>query len=388
MASVLAGVGAAMVLASVFAVLADWVPRDLRAELESALAAPRFADAGVSVDTVLRWLRVFLMLAAAASVTTIVLAVFTARRHSGARRALTVLLPITAVLSLAVGVAGLLLMAPAVISSVLLWSRDARAWFVTASVPERTGAGPVPPPPPRVSAYQPPKEHPPTMTTQPPEHEGPPPGSSYPGQMAPGTGQQGASYPGPSYPGPPAPPAPPAYGHPQQYGQPYGGYAGGTVVPQRRPGGVTAASIITIVMSTITGIGWVIIALVWASNRAEIENRLLDDPQFRSFDITPADLDTVASVIYGLAAVFAFASLVALVTAILTLKGVNWARIVTIILAALTVVIALILVIGQGWLALLWLAAGATVIGLLLSGSARAWFDSRGYQSDAARRQY
>lgn len=384
LACTLAGFGAAFVLLNIFSVMAGWPPAALREELESLLAQPRFADAGVSVDTLLAWLRVTVMIVAVGCVTSIVLAVHTARRNRSARVALSVLLPITGLASLSVGVPGLLLLAVAVPSVVLLWQRDARAWFLAASERAATSNGLLPPPP-RVSAYQPPKERPPTMSTQPPDQP-PPQGQTFPGPSYPDSGQHEASHSGPSYPGPPAPPS---YGqYPQQHGQPYGGYPGGPVVPQRRPGGVTAAAVITIVMSALTGLGWVIIALVWASNRAEMENRLLDDPQFRSLDIGREDLDTAASFLYGLAGVFTLASLAALVAAILTLRGVNWARIVTIILAALTVVIALILVLGQGWIALVWLIAGATVIGLLLSGSARAWFDARAHNADAARSPY
>ncbi len=137
LACTLAGFGAGFVLLNIFTVMASWPPAALRDELESLLAEPRFTDTRITADTVLAWLRVVLMAAAAGCVASIVLAVHTARRHRSARVVLSVLLPITALTSLSTGLPGLLLLAVAIPSVVLLWQRDAKAWFMTAS--ERGG---------------------------------------------------------------------------------------------------------------------------------------------------------------------------------------------------------------------------------------------------------
>ena len=285
MACTLAGVGAALLLVTVAPMLADWPPTRFRYELESSLRGARFGGGAVSPDTVLVWLRRLLLAAIAGSVATIVLAVHAARRHNGARVALSVLFPLTALASLGAGVVGVLLTAAAVYCAVLLWSHDARAWFLTASAPGHTGAGPVPPPP-RVSASHSSKERPPAMSTQPPEHEGhaPYPGPSQPpaahGSAYPPPTPQAPPYPGPSYPQQPSP----AYG----YGS-YGGY-GQPPVPRERPGTVTTAAIVTIVMAALTALGWAIIGIAYASAREEIERQLMRDPNFASLDLSAVDL--------------------------------------------------------------------------------------------------
>ncbi len=364
-ACVLAGIGAAIVLGSVFSLLSQWVPATLRADLE-----PVLSPSGVSVDSVLGVLRLLLMAAAAGCVATIVLAVYTARRHAGARVALTAVTPVTAVASLVVGIADIPLIAASILCGVLLWDAHAAAWFLTPSERARPGAGPIPPPPPRVPASQIPKERPSAMSTPPTEPEGQPPAQSYP------------QYPGPSYPASPGPPPPPQYGSPQ-----YGGH-GGPVVPRSRPGTVTAAGVTTIVMAAITGVGWVVIGLVWAASRDQIERRLLTDPQFDSLNLTASDLDNVSSGIYVGAVLAALICLVAVVAAVLMLRGRNWARIVVVVLSAVTALLGLVFVLGGGFLALLWLLAGAAVIVLCFAGGAGAWFDARGYAADSAPRPY
>ena len=275
----MAGVAAVLVLLSIAPMLGDWPPTRLRYEIESAMSGDRFSDAGVSSDLVLTWMRRLLFLAAGGCITTVVLAVHAARRNNAARIALTVVLPITAIASLVAGFAGLLLGAAAIYSAALLWSRDARAWFLRPSVPAHTRAGLVPPPP-RISAHHSSKEPPDTMSTQPPDHEGSAPGQSFPGPSYPGSGQQGPDYPGPSYPPPP----------PQSYGG-YGGY-GGSPVPRPRPGTVTAAAVLTLVMAGLTGLGGALIGIAFAVSRDQIERSLVTDPQFEAFDVSAEDVET------------------------------------------------------------------------------------------------
>jgi len=374
-ACVVAGVTAALVLISVVAMLADWPPTRLRYEIGSAMR-DRFDDAGVSSEMVLVWMRRLLFAAAAGCVVTIVLAVHTARRNNGARIALTAVLPVTAFASLAAGFAGLMLAIAAVYCAVLLWSRDARGWFLRRSVPAQTSAGPVPPPP-RISAYHSSKERPDTMSTQPPPHEGSGQGQSYPGPSYPAPGQQGPTYPGPSYPPPP----------PQSYGG-YGGGYGAPPVPQQRPGTVTAAAIVTIVMASLTGLLWLIVGIAFAASRDQIEDALVSDPQWASLNVSTEDLDTFSSALIGIAFAIVLLCVVAIVLAIQVLRGRNWARIILVIMSGLTAVLALLMVFGQAWIAVVWLVAAAAVVALLFAGGAGAWFDARAHNADAARSQY
>ena len=398
LACALAGSASALALASIFSVMTNWVPPALREELVALLSQPRFAGTGLMVDTVLGILRVVLMVAAAGCVANMVLALHTARRNSAARVGLTVALPVTALTSLGVGLPGLLLLAVSIGSAVLLWGEDARAWFMTASVPTGSGAGTKLPPPPRVSAYHPPKERASAMSTQPPEHEGQGTGQPgpYPGPAAhPGSDQPGPPpYPGPAYPGPayPGPSGqPPQYGQPQygqpqygqpgygqpQYGQPgYGGHGGRPIVPQKRPGGVTAAGVITIVMASVAGLAGALVALAYLIDKEGFANQIDDSDAFTGVGVDAADVATFLFVVFLVVLVLA---VFAILAAIRMLKGSSGMRLALVVLSAITILIG-ILTIPVG---LLWSAAAIAVIIMCFTGGASAWFDSRSYDVDS-----
>lgn len=391
LACALAGSGSALALASIFSVMSSWVPPALREELAALLSQPRFAGTGLTVDAVLDILRVVLMVAAAGCVATIVLALHTARRNSAARIGLTAILPVTALASLGVGLPGLLLLAVSIGSAVLLWGEDARAWFMATSVPTESGAGPTLPPPPRGSAYQPPKERASAMSTQPPEHEGQSSGQPdpHPGSAQPDSAQAGSppypgpAYPGPAYPGPSAPP--PQYGQPEygqpQYGQPgYGqpGYGGGPVVPQKRPGGVTAAGVITIVLASVAALAGALVALAYLIDKEGFANQIDDSDAFTGVGVEAADVATFLFVVFLVVLVLAAFAILA---AIRMLKGSAGMRLALVVLSAITILIG-ILTIPVG---LLWSVAAIAVIILCFAGGASAWFDSRSYDTDSTR---
>ncbi|MDQ3164677.1 MAG: hypothetical protein M3Q17_00700 [Actinomycetota bacterium] len=376
LACAVAGIGAALVLASIFSTLAGWPPSRMRYELGG-----RF---GANTDAVLAALRVLLMAAAAGCVATLVLAVYTARRHNGARLALTVVLPVTAMASSGAGPAGWVLVGMTVPCAVWLWGRDARAWFVPASAPALTSAGAVVPPPPRVPEKSSPKERPPAMSTQPPEQQGPPPD------------QQGPPYPGPAYPGPSGPPPqygqpqpygqPPPYGQPQYpppYGQPQHGqpYGGSPVVPQRRPSSVTAAAVVTIVLSGIAAPFGLLVTLAYLLDRDGFAQEIEQNDAFAGIGVSS---DVVATFLFGYFLIAFILAIVAIFVAIKMLRGSGRMRAPLVVLSAITILMGILLFpVG-----LLWSAAAITVIILCFSGGAGAWFDSRAYRADAARSPY
>lgn len=126
-ACLVAGMGSVLVLLSVFASLSTWGSLETRQQVQEAVANAPF-DVG-DVDTVLGWLRVALMGVAAMAAAGIVLAIFTAQRHRGARVALSVLAGLSALAFLATGAYGILPAAVTAFSIVYLWSKESRAWF-------------------------------------------------------------------------------------------------------------------------------------------------------------------------------------------------------------------------------------------------------------------
>jgi len=175
------------------------------------------------------------------------------------------------------------------------------------------------------------------------------------------------------------PPQPPAYGQPPPaYGQPAMppvSYGGGD--PDKRPGTVTAASIITIVLSALSLAGFGILAIILAAARDDIIDELNREiegqPGFE--DISADDLANIMIVIFVILAIW---SLIAIITAVLALKRQNWARIVTVVSAVMTALFSL-LGITSGLSAITLIGAVAVVI-LYFTGGAGEWYRNKNAQ--------
>lgn len=135
LACLIAGMGSALVLITVFAELQNWGSIEVREQVEDAIASTPFIDAGVDIDQVLGWLRLVLMGVAAAAVAGVLLAIWTAKAHRGARIALSILAGVAALGFLATGLVGLLPAGMAVACILYLWSKESRAWFSGKEVP-------------------------------------------------------------------------------------------------------------------------------------------------------------------------------------------------------------------------------------------------------------
>ncbi|MGH3479554.1 MAG: hypothetical protein ACRDQD_22300 [Nocardioidaceae bacterium] len=406
-ASIIAGLGAVLVLINIFAVMSDWGSASVREEVENALDDGPFGPASISVETALEMLRIMLMIVAAGCVAAVVFAVYTVRRHRAARIGLTVLAGAWALLSLALGLAGLLLAVIAVGCVVLLWSAEARKWFAT-STPTREavpGEPPIPPPPHTTSA----KGMPIVMSTPPPSDEPDQPktwGKPNEESSAPPRGDTSATPPPPpSQPGPPPPPPPPpsqpgppppppsqpggysGYGQPPAGGyQPYSAYAPATpppapesVVPTKRPGTLTAAGVITIVMSSFALLGSGILGLVFLADRNSLEEDESMTELANDADVAVEDLVTALGILGIIAALL---SLAALVLGVLLLRN-KRVRIPLVVLSAIAIIMSLL----AFPIGLLWVIAEILVIVFCFIGGAGAWFDAQGYAADRARQQ-
>lgn len=186
---------------------------------------------------------------------------------------------------------------------------------------------------------------------------------------------------------PPAAPAP--YGQPNPYGQqqpygqqpygenPYGGqpaYGTSTGDPDKRPGTVTAAAIVAIVMSTISLLMFLVVTVGIFVARDEVEDAINDElaNQQGMGDISAGDLTAVVLVVM---LVFVFWCISAIVLGVLTLRRRNWARIMLVVSSAVTALFSL-LGITSGISALTLIAAVAVIV-LLFTGGANQWFAKR-----------
>ncbi|SFJ24957.1 hypothetical protein [Nocardioides psychrotolerans] len=172
----------------------------------------------------------------------------------------------------------------------------------------------------------------------------------------------------PSYGQQPPPLAAPApYGQQQPYGAPTGD-------PDKRPGTVTAAGIVAIVMSTISLLLFLVVTAAIFVARDDVEDTINDElaNQQGMGDISAGDL---TAVVLAVMVVFVVWSVSAIVLGILTLKRRNWARIMLVVSSAVTALFSLI-GITSGVSALTLIAAVAVIV-LLFTGGANQWFAKR-----------
>jgi len=180
----------------------------------------------------------------------------------------------------------------------------------------------------------------------------------------------------------------PAYGQ-QPYGQqPYGQqphgqpafeqyptgafpFTGGD--PDKRPGTVLAAGIITIVSSSLTLVVLLLGLLGLSSSRQDFIDELNRNADFQSLDVTA---DQLVSFIQVVIAVFAVWALVGILLGVLVMRRSKVARILLVISAGLVVAGGLLSItsVFSG----LWVLAGGAVIGLLFMGGANDWYSRRG----------
>jgi hypothetical protein len=222
-------------------------------------------------------------------------------------------------------------------------------------------------------------------------------GNSNPEQPDPGQGSGTPNYPPPSgqpqqpY-GQQSPPQSQPYGqpYPQQpgygqtpYGQPQSGYGQspyGYQAPayqpygadngDRRPATVTAAGVITLVISGLTLALFAIIGIVVVAAKDEFINRIQDQPGFQ--DVSPNDVVSVVAVVCLL---FAIWCIISMVLAVFTMRRSNGARIGLIISSSLVAILSLLAITSGG--SAITLLASIAVIVLLFTGGANAWFGRR-----------
>ncbi|HYJ66989.1 MAG TPA: hypothetical protein VEX15_04940 [Nocardioidaceae bacterium] len=378
LASLIAGLGSLLVLVNIFAVMADWGSASIREHVEDALDSAPFGSTRISVDAALEMVRITLMVVAAGCVAAVVLAIYTVRRHRSARVGLTVLTSAWALLSLALGLAGLLLAAIAIGCVILLWSAEARTWFASGTPPKVVATAVPPIPPPNATL---PKGMPAVMSTPTsPDEPDQPTLSGSPGAQEssePVTGGPPAPSGGYSGYGPPPPP-------PSGY-QPYTAYAPAgpppnPVVPSKRPGTLTAAGIITIVMSSIALLGTGIVAIWFLGDRSSMESN--DDFVDMAGDAEIAVEDLVTAI--GVMSVIgALLSVAAIVLAAMLLKN-KRVRIALVVLTSIAIIASLL----AFPLGLLWVIAEILVIVFCFVGGASAWLDAQAYAADRARQNH
>lgn len=189
----------------------------------------------------------------------------------------------------------------------------------------------------------------------------------------------------PTYPGA-EPPQQPAEQQPtgQQAGMP-GPMPGGQVpppagygppVPNKRPGTVTAASIISIVLSALTVLSGIAFAVASGPVGDYLRDNpgLLEDEGFSGSDQQDV-LDVIDAALIGVGVFTVLIGVVGIVLGLLVLKPRPWARILLTIGAALSILLGLLM--SLNLVGLPWLVGSILVIVFLFQGRANDWFAGR-----------
>jgi hypothetical protein len=414
MAAVMAVVGSALLVLTLVDSIGNLRGSDMRDSVDEFLAEPPGNGLGLETAQVLDALHVLGLVAGALAATSFVLGIFALQGHRGARLGLAVT---TALLILTMPVSGLMPVLLAVAVS-LLWSRPARDWFDGAvpaegrlsseGDPRPESAGPAgwpqqqpgPPEPvhPRpssgwqpkpASGWSPPSAPPPygggygqpgQQPGQQPGHEpGQQPGHE-PGQQYGEPGGQSYGQPGQQY----GEPGGQSYGQPgQQYGEPErpgpayapgwaGSELGGQRDPDKRPGTVTGACVLTWIGAGVVAMVMLLAALVLAASPSDFTRELRDGMAESEFVLTDGEVLTAAWAIVLTLLVW---SLISLVLAVLTFRRSNVARILLVASAVMTSLVSLLGIMSVVS-AITLLMAAATVV-LLFVGGANDWFARR-----------
>lgn len=162
----------------------------------------------------------------------------------------------------------------------------------------------------------------------------------------------------------------------QAYGQPAypsGAFPFAGKDPDKRPGTVLAAGIVTIASSALTLVVLLIGLLGLSASRQEFIDELNRNADFQSVDVSADQLVSVIQVFIG---VFAVWALVGILLGVLVMRRSKVARILLVISAGLVVALGLLAItsVFSG----LWVLAGGAVIALLFMGGANDWYARRG----------
>lgn len=303
-------IGSAIVVAMVFERIGGLHTLETRESVEKFLAEPPGSDLGVGVDGIITLLRVTSMVAAGCATAAAILGYQVLRRSRSARLALTV---IAVPLFLTGMVTGGFVSSVVAAAALMLWLQPSRDWFRepgTTTSAPRTGALA-----PRTSS---------------------PVGTPTPAAWVPPTAEVSAP----------------------------------TGVP--RPSTVLRAAMLTWIFSGLTALGLIVTAVLVAVS----PDTILDDVHRRSPDLEEQGIsdDLLLGVTFVMIAALIVWCIGSAVLAALVLRGIDWARIVLIISAAIAGVLSLLALFAGAFLLVLTLTASVSTILLLVRPDTAAWF--------------
>ncbi|WP_148573691.1 hypothetical protein [Nocardioides caldifontis] len=350
MAAVMSVVGSVVLVVSLVDTLGRLRSAETRRTIDDFLAQPPGSGLGIDTAQVVELMRVLGYASAVLAATTLVLGVFVAQRHHGARIGLTVA---AGLLLLTMPVSGLMPLFVAAAAG-LAWTRPARDWFAgrpaaaAAPSPALSEQGPPPSPFPYGGSGGRPEERPVHLPDESPAQQPPPTPEWQPG-TAPvqHPDAQGQPWPSPSY--PPAPARPPG----------------------KRPATVTAAAVLTWAGAGVTA-G---LAALTGIVVAVAPDAVVDEFDRISAD-SGADLSLTRQEVLATAwvsvAILLVWSLIAILLAVLAFRRSNVGRVLLTISAAMTALLSLLSIVSL--VPGITLVMGIATVVLLYTGGANQWY--------------
>ena len=315
MVCVFVGLSSLILFGSVASALSNWGSIELQDAVRKALADPRLSGTGLTLAESLRWLRRILLGVVLLSIAGVVFAVFAARGHRPSRVYLTVMAGITCLIFVATGgLIGLLSAAFAIVCGLQLWSPASGAWFDA-----KNGITPA------AAVILPPQGYVTAGATL--VHPGDEP-------SLPATGETSVE------PG------------------------------ARRPKPVLVAGLVTLVAAWLVATFCGYFMFVYFTARDSYIESLSTQPSKGWLESSNLAPEQVAHWAFIGCAVLGPIALFACAAASLMLAGKAYGRVLTLVLAVVTVPLSL-LAVGVG---IPWMAAAVAVIVLLRKPEARAWF--------------
>lgn len=139
--------------------------------------------------------------------------------------------------------------------------------------------------------------------------------------------------------------------------------------PNRRPGTVTAACILTGVFASLAIAAAVGLLLLVTLGRDQFVEEWQDEPDLAELDVVPETATNVIGVVMAFCIVLA---IVAIVVAVAAFRRSSAARVTLMVLSGLTAVVSLLLSVAI--VPFLWVIASTVSLILLFTTSANRWF--------------
>jgi len=349
-ASIIGGLGSLLLVVSLFDLMSGLHSIEAREQIAENLASPAYEGLGVDAAFVTDALRTLLLVTGALAAAGVVLAVYVFQRHRGARLGfgIAAALLFVSTFVLADWIPGVPFGITVVMAfaASLLWSPPVRDWYAGRAPAAREESTRSSRPGPTTAAWAPP-----TAPSQPPEADPPRPEDRADApQPAPAVYPYGGQR--------------PAEG-PSSWAPPPSGVR--PVDPDRRPGQVTAAVVLTWIVAPVVAFAFFLVVMMLMVARDTLLEALRGTPELESSGFTTGEL---MAALWAASAILLFWCLVACVLAFLAFRRQGWARGVLVGSAVMATLVSLV----AFPLGLLVAVPAAASAGLLLSGPARAWY--------------